>query len=213
MLELAILGLLKDQPTHGYQLSRELGESLGGFWRVSYGSLYPTLRRLERDGAVESVAGDQASTARRKNVYRITETGEKLFFKLLQETPGDNSSEEARFRVRLAFFRYLPPETRIRLLEKRRVYLEDRLGTIDVSLRATREQSDDYTLALMEHGRSATLSDIAWLEGLIRAERDRNGFSPDEAPGPNGSGTSPGMGPGMGRERRAATLRRKEHTS
>ena len=115
MLELATLGLLKDQPMHGYQLSRELGESLGGFWRVSYGSLYPTLRRLERDGAVESVPGDQASTARRKNVYRITETGEKLFFELLQETPGDNSSEEARFRVRLAFFRYLPPETRIRL--------------------------------------------------------------------------------------------------
>ena len=35
---------------HGYQLSRELGESLGGFWRVSYGTLYPTLRRLERAG-------------------------------------------------------------------------------------------------------------------------------------------------------------------
>ena len=30
MLELAILGLLKEQPMHGYQLSRELGESLGG---------------------------------------------------------------------------------------------------------------------------------------------------------------------------------------
>jgi DNA-binding PadR family transcriptional regulator len=196
MLELAILGLLKDQPMHGYQLSRELGESLGGFWRVSYGSLYPTLRRLEREGAVESVPGDQASSARRKNVYRITETGEKLFFELLQETPGDNSTEDTRFRVRLAFFRYLPPETRIRLLEKRRAYLEDRLGTINVSLRATGGRVDDYTLALIERGRSVTESDIAWLEGLIRAERDRNGFNPGE-----------------GRERRAATLRRKEHSS
>jgi DNA-binding PadR family transcriptional regulator len=196
MLELAILGLLKDQPMHGYQLSRELGESLGGFWRVSYGSLYPTLRRLEREEAVESVPGDQASAARRKNVYRITETGEKLFFELLQETPGDNSTEDTRFRVRLAFFRYLPPETRIRLLEKRRAYLEDRLGTINVSLRATGERVDDYTLALIERGRSVTESDIAWLEGLIRTERDRNGFNPGE-----------------GRERRAATLRRKEHTS
>ena len=41
---------------HGYQLSRESSESLGGFWRVSYGSLYPTLRRLERSGEVEAVA-------------------------------------------------------------------------------------------------------------------------------------------------------------
>lgn len=196
MLELAILGLLKDRPMHGYQLSRELGESLGGFWRVSYGSLYPTLRRLESQGQVESVPGDGSSAARRKNVYRITEKGERLFFELLQETPGDNASEDSRFRVRLAFFRYLPPETRIRVLERRRAYLEDRLGTITDSLRASREKADDYTLALIEHGRAATESDIDWLQSLIDAERTRNGASARE-----------------GRERRAATLRRKEHTS
>jgi DNA-binding PadR family transcriptional regulator len=195
MLELAILGLLKERPMHGYQLSRELGDSLGGFWRVSYGSLYPTLRRMEAAGAVEAVPGE-ASAARRKHVYRITEQGEKLFFELLQESPSDSSSEDTRFRVRLAFFRYLPPETRIRLLERRRASLEDRLGTITDSLRATREGTDDYTLALIEHGRSATESDIAWLEGLIRSERDRTGFAARGA-----------------RERRAATLRRKERTS
>jgi len=172
MLELAILGLLKERPMHGYQLSRELGESLGGFWRVSYGSLYPSLRRLEREGAVESVPGDERA-ARRKNVYRITEKGEKVFFELLQEAPHDNSTEDTRFRVRLAFFKYLPPETRIRLLERRRASLEDRLSSIKDSLRVTRERVDDYTLALMEHGRSATESDLAWLEGLIQAERHR----------------------------------------
>ena len=73
--------------------------------------------------------------------------------------------------MRLAFFRYLPPETRIRLLERRRATLEDRLSTIKDSLHTTRERVDTYTLSLMEHGRSATESDIAWLEGLIAAER------------------------------------------
>ena len=174
MIELAILGLLKEHPMHGYQLSRELGESLGGFWRVSYGSLYPSLRRLEKEGAVESVPSDEERGGRRKNVYRVTEKGEKLFFELLQETPHDNSTEDTRFRVRLAFFKYLPPETRIRLLERRRALLEDRLSTIKDSLRATRERVDDYTLALMEHGRNATESDIAWLDGLIQAERHRS---------------------------------------
>ena len=46
MLELAILGLLKERSMHGYQLSKRLTDSLGGLWRVSYGSLYPTLKRL-----------------------------------------------------------------------------------------------------------------------------------------------------------------------
>ena len=35
MLELAILGLLKERSMHGYQLSKRLSDTLGGFWRVS----------------------------------------------------------------------------------------------------------------------------------------------------------------------------------
>ena len=169
MLELAVLGLLKEQPMHGYQLSRELTESLGGLWRVSYGSLYPTLRRLERDGAIESQAGDERG-ARRKKVYRITETGEAMFFDLLQEAPQDGQAEDARFRMRLAFFRYLSPETRIRLLERRRQALQRRLVTIADALRA-RNVTDDYGRALIEHSRTSTEQDISWLDGLIAAER------------------------------------------
>jgi DNA-binding PadR family transcriptional regulator len=201
MLELAILGLLKQQPMHGYQLSRELGESLGGFWRVSYGSLYPTLRRLERNGLVAPVPGGTTG-GRRKTVFGITEQGERAFLELLQETPADTSTEDTRFRVRLAFFRYLPPETRIRQLERRRAFLTERLEHIDDSLRTTREGADDYALAVMEHGRAATESDIAWLDDLIRNERDK-------ADRRLGKDTEPGGA----RTRRTAVLSRKEHTS
>ena len=173
MLELAVLGLLKERPMHGYQLSRELGDSLGGLWRVSYGSLYPTLRRLERDAAIESEDGDVRG-ARRKKVYRITLKGEQIFLELLQETPQDTQTEDARFRMRLAFFRYLPPETRIRLLERRRQALKERLVTIAESLRSGRGGTDDYGRALIEHNRSVTESDIAWLEQLIAAERTKS---------------------------------------
>lgn len=200
MLELAILGLLKERPMHGYQLSRELSESLGGFWRVSYGSLYPTLRRLERNGEVDAIPSEEVAVGRRKQVYRITPQGEQTFLRLLQEVPHDNQSEDQRFRVRLAFFRYLPPETRLRMLERRRAYLEDRLSTIKDSLRATRVRADDYTLALMEHGRTATESDIAWVDDLIKAEHSRNATRGTRAKGST-------------RERRTSTLRRKEHTA
>ena len=196
MLELAILGFLKQQPMHGYQLSRELGASLGGFWRVSYGSLYPTLRRLEREGLVARVPGGTPG-GRRKTVYRITDQGEAAFLDLLQETPADTSTEDARFRVRLAFFRYLPPETRIRLLERRRGFLAERLDAIDESLRFQREAADDYTLAVMEHGRTATESDIEWIDDLITNERTKT-----ERPEHRGGA----------RTRRTAVLTRKERT-
>src|SRR5437660_9404438 len=145
---------------HGYQLSKRLADTLGAFWKVSYGSLYPALKRLEREGAVESVF-PREEVGRRKNVYRVTEKGEKLFLQLLQEA-GQESWEDNRFRVRLAFFKYLGPETRLRLLEKRRAYLEERLVTIKASLASNGGPSDTYTLSLMRHGQDATEHDIAW---------------------------------------------------
>src|SRR5438034_6408116 len=55
MLELAVLGLLAEQPRHGYELKKRLSETLGPLWGISFGSLYPALRRLERSGAIEEV--------------------------------------------------------------------------------------------------------------------------------------------------------------
>jgi DNA-binding PadR family transcriptional regulator len=194
MIELAILGLLKERPMHGYQLQRELSEQLGGMWRVSYGSLYPSLRRLERDGAISSQPG--AAGARRKTVYSITDEGERLFLELLEEPPQENQTEDARFRVRVAFFRYLPPEARVRLLERRRAALQGRLAEINTHLRGSGGTTDDYQRALLEHARAATQADIAWLTDLIHTERQKF-----EITAPEG-----------GRRRASATLRRKERT-
>jgi DNA-binding PadR family transcriptional regulator len=192
MLELAILGLLKERSMHGYQLSKRLTDTLGGFWRVSYGSLYPSLKRLEKQGAVEQVF-DVQEVGRRKNVYRITEKGETVFRELLEHAGSDATGEDNRFRVRLAFFKYLAPESRIRLLERRRAFLEQRLDTITASLATN---LDTYTLSLMQHGRESTEQDIAWVNGLIAAERRATETSKAKG-GPKRRGT-------------ARSLRRKE---
>lgn len=170
MLELAVLGLLKERAMHGYELRKELGQKLGFFWTVSFGSLYPALRRLEKRGSVrKSLPREQAS--RRKQVYEITEAGEHEFLELL----GDGAStawEEEKFPLRLAFFRYLAPEMRLRLLERRKAWLEQRLEEGTRSLkRAKRGRADSYTLSLMRHGVDVTKADIDWLDELIVAER------------------------------------------
>src|SRR4051794_31516843 len=50
MLEFAILGLLQESPMHGYELRKELAEVLGGRRSISYGSLYPALKRMHAAG-------------------------------------------------------------------------------------------------------------------------------------------------------------------
>ncbi|MDQ6928159.1 MAG: PadR family transcriptional regulator [Actinomycetota bacterium] len=62
MLELAILGLLKEQDLHGYELKKRLTDALGPLSSVSFGSLYPALARLEAAAAVEAVVTDEAAS-------------------------------------------------------------------------------------------------------------------------------------------------------
>ena len=75
MLELAILGVLQEQPLHGYELKKRLSEMLGSFWGVSFGSLYPALRRLERAEAIEVVAGIPSDEHRHQRPGRCPPTG------------------------------------------------------------------------------------------------------------------------------------------
>jgi DNA-binding PadR family transcriptional regulator len=55
MIELGLLGLLVDQDLHGYELRKQLGELLGSWSTLSFGSLYPALSRLEKAGLVLAV--------------------------------------------------------------------------------------------------------------------------------------------------------------
>ncbi len=59
MLELAILGVLKEQPLHGYELKKRLSEALGPLSSVSFGSLYPALKRLQAAGALEAAEASE----------------------------------------------------------------------------------------------------------------------------------------------------------
>lgn len=201
MVELPVLGLLKERDLHGYELRKQLGAMLGPFWQVSWGSLYPTLRRLAKAGAVEKLETEvvrrpskrasskrgralrvksperAGATGRRKNVYRITPKGEAMFTAMLEETAAAVDAEH--FTLKLAFFRYLQPETRLALLERRRAYLVDKLAEFKTNLRDYKERIDSYTLSLQNHGMAATESDIAWIDELITAERAPTAGTPE----------------------------------
>ncbi len=186
-----MLGLLKERAMHGYELRKQLGAMLGPFWQVSWGSLYPTLRRLAKAGAVEKVIepsprGRRRSKTtalppgRRKTVYRITPEGDEMFASMLEETAAAVDAEH--FTLKLAFFRYLQPETRLALLERRRAYLQEKLTQFKSNLRDYRERIDSYTLSLQHHGMSSTESDIAWIDELIRNERGMRSEIPGSTP-------------------------------
>jgi DNA-binding PadR family transcriptional regulator len=172
LLEIATLGLLKEGPLHGYELRRRLSEF--GFWRVSFGSLYPALRKLNKAGHIEVISGDG-----RRKVYAITPSGEDRFQELIASMTEDE--EERIFSVRVAFLRYLEPEGRLAVLQSRREALVARAArsraAMKTAMRRTKDRLDRYTLALLERNERAVEADIAWIDGLIASERTALGQS------------------------------------
>ena len=66
----AILVLLAEKPSHGYQIIQELERRSEGAWRASPGSVYPTLQQLEDEGLVRAVEADGG-----RRVFELTDTG------------------------------------------------------------------------------------------------------------------------------------------
>jgi DNA-binding PadR family transcriptional regulator len=188
MLELAILGILHESPMHGYELRKQLTTKVGAFRAaISYGSLYPTLRRLQAAGWItegEPAPGTPTDippmTSRRgKVVYKITAEGKERFQELLAQT-GPETYEDQAFGVHFAFFARTDQQTRIRILEGRRRRIEERReGLRDVIARAA-ERLDAYTLELQRHGLEAAEREVRWLEELIATER--SGRTPERKP-------------------------------
>ena len=75
-LVLLLLKILALQPLNGFAISQRLHQASGDLLRVSDGSLYPALHKLEQEGWVTAEWGT-SSNNRRARFYRLTATGRK----------------------------------------------------------------------------------------------------------------------------------------
>jgi DNA-binding PadR family transcriptional regulator len=210
MIDLAVLGLLRDHDQHGYELRKRLG-SLPG-WRpaVSYGSLYPALARLERAGLVKAVsnlttptppapmsgslAGELAAfrihrrNARAGGGKERGSRGKKVYgiteagrTRLHELLTAPEVVDDREFAVRLAFCHHLDPAERLALFTQRRDELMRRRDQQRRDARGSELRLTSYLRSLVERDTEATTADLAWLERLIDAERSALGTSAETA--------------------------------
>jgi DNA-binding PadR family transcriptional regulator len=177
VLEFAILGLLHESPMHGYELRKQLATKLGAFRAaISYGSLYPTLRRLQAAGWLTEETPARTHEAplltnrRSRVVYKITAEGKERFQELLSSS-GPETFDDPGFGVHFAFFARTDQATRLRILEGSRRRVEERREGLRNVLSRAAERLDAYTLELQRHGLDACEREVRWLEELIAHER------------------------------------------
>ena len=115
-LEFALLGLLSQNPLHGYELRKRLIAIYGPFRALSFSVLYPQLRRMLDGGLIEeSFAEDGGLSRRSRIVYCLSSKGRARFLDLT-ETVSPDTWEDEGFEVRFAFFSPTSRHNRVRIL-------------------------------------------------------------------------------------------------
>jgi DNA-binding PadR family transcriptional regulator len=154
-----LLGFLMRGSMTGYEIKKRFSLSFSFFSGLSYGSIYPALRKMEREGWITLQVEIQDGSPNRK-VYTITDEGRKVFLESLQ-APFEPERPRNAFLSRLFFFAHLSPEERLATANR---HLESMKG-VQRSLEAVEPQikgrADDYQYLCFTFG-------VRFYEDLVR---------------------------------------------
>ncbi len=75
-----ILFLLMDQPSYGYEISKQIKLLSEEKYVIKETTLYSAFTRMEKNGYIESYSQESEETGKKRTYYRITESG-KLYYR------------------------------------------------------------------------------------------------------------------------------------
>ena len=105
MLEYMILGIVYHQDATGYDIKKIIETKICMFYKPSFGSLYPALKRMVEKKFLTTYEVFQG--ARRKIAYRITEDGKTSFLEWLA-IPLDIKEGADKNLVKIYFYDFRP---------------------------------------------------------------------------------------------------------
>lgn len=168
MLEVAILGFIKERSMHGYELKQRLTVLHGHFKQVSDGALYPAIARLEQQGLLTRQK-EQSETGMTRQTLSITEDGVKKLVDFLSHPSEMDISDRNRFFTLLAFLKYLPVQSQVNVLRKRLSFLEGGRSfftTNDTPVRFAQEK-DPFRAGMLHIAKETSRIEKMWLLQLI----------------------------------------------
>lgn len=156
----ALLALLAEGPTHGYELKLAFERVFGAVWgSINVGQIYTTLGRLQRDGLVRSQEVEQSGRPD-KRVYEITDEGRATLAQWLAEpVEGARLKDEFFMKLMLAALAGGEP---VQLLDRQRTQYLQSLRDLDAL--ALETEADSPTQLLIEGAMLHLQADLRWLD-------------------------------------------------
>ena len=169
-IRFGVLGLVAEEPLHGYEVKQRFEEMFGGVWDVNVGSVYQVLQRLERDGLVEPV-GERGDRGRQ--AYKVTAAGSSALAEWLEDADSQPQLLREEVYVKLLLLhRHRNGSLEGLITRQRHVYLQ-RLRDLADQEKAAREQGRMELALLFIGGRLHTEAELKWLDACVE-ELGRN---------------------------------------
>jgi PadR family transcriptional regulator, phenolic acid-responsive transcriptional regulator len=182
-LKFALLGLLVERPKYGYEIKREFEGAIGNVWSVSYGQLYPTLRRLSEQGWL-SKKTEPGKKAAEKNIYSITEKGRRKLDEWLLKPLRSTYRVKDEFTLRFLFFSKLDPASVLEYLRGYQKRTQEQRESFKKTLEALPRGVDFYLQGIIRKGIAHLAAEDRWLQEVMETIRSAPAASP------NGGGSS-----------------------
>jgi DNA-binding PadR family transcriptional regulator len=128
-IKYAVLGLIAEEPRHGYAVRAEFEARLGDFWELNYGQVYQVLTALEQEGLI---VGSDERVGRRptRKVYAISAKGREALRRWLEQPLSRKQPFRDEFYVRLLFAGQADPKLVPRMVETQIKRCNERLAEL-----------------------------------------------------------------------------------
>jgi DNA-binding PadR family transcriptional regulator len=168
--EFAILGLLADGPRSGYDIKKEVQETLPHFWNESVGHIYPMLHRLYGRGLVSRVT-EPGEGKPARHVYHITEDGLAELRRWLAE-PIEPTPPRLEILLKLFFGSHTEPHVLIGHVATYRLARERALVMLERIAASPRVHGSDprsvYLRLTLSSGIHAARAAVAWCDETLQ---------------------------------------------
>jgi PadR family transcriptional regulator, regulatory protein AphA len=170
-----ILGFLSLHPRNGYQLRQAAQRSVGHFWGVSYGQLYPQLKVLTEAGLIEPTGSGDGSSSRAATFWQLTEQGAQALRGWLHQVPEPPQRRDEGL-VKLLFSDEAGPEAMLHLIDCRRADAKARKALAEQTVpgahwpRPSARTPEDLLAArlVLSHTLALCEAELAWCDTAER---------------------------------------------
>ena len=165
-MKYALLGMLAESPKYGYEIKQTFGKILGNVWSVSYGQLYPTLRRLSEVKWVtkKSARGKKASE---KTIYSITDIGRRKLKEWLKTPFRSNYNVKDEFTLKFLFFNSLPRKQVLDYMQEQKQNTLEQLESFQKAINLCSANADYFVKAIIRKGIIHLEAEVRWIESVV----------------------------------------------